>query len=290
MGRLCLAGLLLLASFSGHALVVQDDAGGRISLPAPAVRMVALSPHITDLLLALGARTQIVGVVDDHEHSGKNALSLTGLPVVADANSVNEERLLALKPDLLLVWQSGMSAQRVQRLRELGFSVVLIEPKTLTGIADDISLLGQLSGHAQAGRQQAEALRQELDGLRQRYGPGKRLRAFYEVWLQPLYTLQGGHLVSQALSLCGADSIMPVSKVAAPLVNVEFVLQANPDVIVFGRGGEADSRRYWQGFPALRAVGQGHLLAVDSHRLDRPGADMVHAVGELCAQLEPWRH
>lgn len=287
--RVCKVVALLLVSCCAQALSVQDDAGQRIVLAGPAVRIVSLSPHITDLLLALGARAQLVGVVDDHDHTGAYALSLTGLPVVADSGSINEERLLALKPDLVLVWQSGMAAQRVQRLRQLGLTVVLIEPKTLDGIADDVNLLGQLSGHAQAGAQQAASLHAELTGLRQRYAGGHRLRAFYEVWLQPLYTVQGGHLLSQALALCGADSIVPAGPVAAPLVNVEFVLAANPDVIAFGPGGQAESRAFWQRFPALGAVRAGHLLAVDSHALERPDADMIHATGRLCAQLAPWR-
>lgn len=287
--RVCLGGLLWLVAGLVRALQVQDDAGLPVALAAPASRIVSLSPHITDLLLGLGARTAVVGVVDDHEQAGTYTQSLTGLPVVAGAGSLNEERLLALRPDLVLVWQSGMAPARVDRLRALGLTVALIEPKTLDAIAGDISLLGRLTGHQAAAEAQAAGLRQQLADLRARYGQGRRLRVFYQVWLQPLYTLQGRHLLSQALALCGADSIVPAGPVAAPLVNKEFVLAANPDVIAFGAGSAAQSRAFWRQFAALRAVQQDHLLAVDSHALERPGADMIPATARLCAQLAPWR-
>jgi len=288
--RGCLGGLLLLAAAClAQALEVQDDAGLPVVLAAPASRIVSLSPHITDLLLSLGARAAIVGVVDDHEQAGAYARSLTGLPVVAGAGSLNEERLLALRPDLVLVWQSGMAPARIARLRALGLTVALIEPKTLDGIAGDVSLLGRLTGHEAPAQTQAAGLHRQLADLHARYAPGRRLRVFYQVWLQPLYTLQGGHLLSQALALCGADSIVPAGPVAAPLVNKEFVLAANPDVIAFGAGSAAESRAFWGQFAALRAVQEGHLLAVDSHALERPGADMIPATGRLCAQLAPWR-
>jgi iron complex transport system substrate-binding protein len=280
---------LLPALSPAASFTVRDDAGRSIALPQPAQRIVSLSPHITDILLALGARAQLVGVVDDHEVPGAWQHSLTGLPVVADAGSVNEERLLAQRPDLVLVWQSGMSAQRAQHLAALGLTVAYVEPPTLAGIADDITLIGQLSGHADRAAALAGALRQELAGLHEHYGSGRRLRAFYQVWLQPLYTVHGSHLISQGLALCGADNIMPPGKVAAPLVNAEFVVAANPDVIFFGAGQEAASRAFWGRFASLRAVRAGQLLALDSNALARPGPELIHALGPLCQRLAAWR-
>lgn len=287
--RLLLCGFLLLAGPVQAAITVTDDAGRRVTLAAPAQRIVSLAPHITDMLLSLGARAQIVGVVDDHERPGSYARSLSGLPLVADVNAVSEERLLAVRPDLVLVWRSGMAAARAQRLEAQGYTVVYVEPATLDGIAGNMELLGQLSGHAAVGQKAAQELRSRLTALHQHYGAGKRLKAFYEVWLQPLYTLQGRHLVSQGLGICGADNIMPAGPVAAPLVNTEFVLQQNPDVILFGQGNQAASRAFWMRFPGLAAVRGDHLLAVDTHELTRPGPGLIGALGPLCEALAPWR-
>lgn len=287
--RLLLLCLAWAASAAQAAITLRDDSGRDISIVQPAQRIVSLSPHITDMLIALGARAQIVGVTDDHEVPGAYTRSLSGLPVVADANMVNEERLFALKPDLVLIWQTGTPAPRAKRLEALGFRVFYIEPKTLDGIAANMEALGQLSGRAAAGQQAAQVLRAELSDLRRQFKDGRRLRTFYEVWLQPLYTLQGKHLVSQGLALCGADNIMPAGALAAPLVNLEFVLKANPDLILFGEQGQAASRAFWQRFPSLTAVRGGRLLPVSADAFARPGPGLINALRPLCERLGPWR-
>jgi ABC-type Fe3+-hydroxamate transport system substrate-binding protein len=125
--------------------------------------------------------------------------------------------------------------------------------------------------------------------LQQRYADGPRLRFFYQVWPQPLYSLTAGHLLSQAFALCGADNIVPDGPVAAPLVNPEFVLAADPDVIVFPAQAAAAGQAWWSRFPRLRAARKQHWLAVDDRRLTRPGPDMLSAMVPVCAQLSQWR-
>lgn len=275
---------------TAQALIsLKDDAGRTLTLAAPAQRIVSLAPHITDMLLALGARAQIVGVIDDHETAGAHAQSLTGFPVVAGVQGINEERLAALKPDVVLVWQSGVPAPRARRLEAQGYKVFYIEPATLDGIADNMLALGRLTGHDSIGRKQADSVRRELSALRQDFQSGRRLRAFYQVWLQPLYSLQGKHLVNQGLALCGADSIVPAGPLAAPLVNLEFVLAAQPEVIFFGKTEAAASRAFWQRFSRMPAVANQHLLAVDSDAMARPGPELVRALRPLCETLSPWR-
>ncbi len=279
---LCCTGL------SQAAITLIDDAGRPLTLAAPAQRIVSLAPHITDMLLQLQARPQIVGVADDHELPAAYQRSRTGLPVVADAHNLNEERLAALKPDLVLIWRSGTPAARAERI-EARYPVFYIEPRTLDGIATNLEALGQLTGREAEATVAAQGVRRELTQLRQAYRPGKRLRAFYEVWLQPLYTVQGQHLISQGLSLCGADNIMPAGQLAAPLVNLEFVLAARPEVIFFGARQQETSRRFWSRFSSLPAVQRQQLLSVDADTLGRPGPALIKALRPLCASLAAWR-
>lgn len=257
--------------------------------PVPAQRIVSLAPHVTDMLIGLGARAQLAGVVDDHETRGAHALSLSGLPVVADAFALNEERLLAIKPDLVIVWEEGTSLARRERLQRLGLPVVTLKTARLEDLATQLELLGRLSGHEAAGRQQAAAFRSRLEALSRRHGQGARLRYFYQIWRQPLYSLQGRHLLSQALARCGADNILPPGPVASPLVDPEFVVKANPHVIFFGKEDASASRAYWGRFSSLSAVRTGRLLIVDDQRLARPGPELLAAVEPLCGQLQQWR-
>lgn len=281
--------LMLMAVPVRAALTLTDDTGKRFVFPSSSLRMVSLAPHVTDMLIGLGARSRLVGVVDDHESRGAYPVSLSGLPVVADAFSVNEERLLVLRPDVVIVWAEGTPAARIARLERLGLKVFTLKTVHLEDLARQLEVLGQLGGQPEKGRVQAAAFRQQLRALSDTYGKGVRLRYFYQVWRQPLYSLHGGHLLSQALALCGADNILPPGPVVAPLIAPEFVLQANPDVIFLGRDDAAASRQFWSRFPSLRAVQDQHLVTVDDKRLSRPGPDLLAAVAPVCRQLQPWR-
>lgn len=281
--------LLVLAGWAQAAISVVDDNGRHFALPSAPLRVVSLAPHVTDMLIGLGARSRIVGVVDDHESRGAHAVSLSGLPVVADAFAVNEERLLAQQPDMVIVWAEGTPAARIARLERLGFKVFVLKTRHLDDLARQLDTLGVLAGQPALGRQQAALFRQRLQTLSRQYRNGPRLRYFYQVWRQPLYSLQGGHLLSQALALCGADNILPAGPIAAPLVAPEFVLQANPHIIFFGKDDAVASREFWSRFPSLRAVREHRLLAVDDQRLARPGPVLLDAVEPLCRQLQPWR-
>ena len=285
--------LLLLLFMAGGpvraAMTVTDDAGQHFTFDSSALRMVSLAPHVTDMLIGLGARSRLVGVVDDHESRGAHALSLSGLPVVADAFAVNEERLLTLRPDVVIVWAEGTPPSRIARLERLGLKVFTLKTARLEDLASQLDVLGQLSGQPVAGKAQADAFRKRLKALRLQYGKGPRLSYFYQVWRQPLYSLNGGHLLSQALALCGADNILPAGSVAAPLVAPEFVVKANPNVIFFGKDDEAASRRFWSRFAGMRAVRDRHLVAVGDERLARPGPELLLAVEPLCRQLQAWR-
>lgn len=287
--------LFLLCCFSLPALAqlpatpLQDADGRTLATALPAKRIVSLAPHLTDMLVVLGARTRIVGVVDDHDQRGAWRKSLSGFPVVADAGSVNYERVLALKPDVVIAWGSGTPRAWIEQLRHLGLPVFVMEAKTLDDLAVETEQLGRLGGQEKTAEAQAAALRSSIRTLQEKYGKGPRLRYFHQVWLQPLYSLHAGHLLSQALALCGADNIVKAGPVAAPLINPEFVLQQNPDIILFSESDADGSRAYWQRFPTLTAVRKQQLLAVNDRRLTRPGSDMLEAVAPVCARIATWR-
>lgn len=280
--------LLLLSPASAASRLPGAD-GVDLALVAPAGRIVSLAPHLTDTLLALGARPQIVGVVDDHEQRGAHARSREGLPLVGDAAGLNFEVVLALRPDLVLAWGSGTPRAWIERLRALGLTVLVLESRQLADLPREITLLGQASGHDAAARQQAGVLLAQLARLAAEGGEGPRLRYFYQAWRQPLYSLNAGHLLSQALALCGADNIIAAGPVAAPLVSPELVLRENPDILLFSAADAVASQAYWGRFESLHAVRQRQWLALDDRRLTRPGPGMLSAVQPVCRQIAIWR-
>ncbi|MGH8494366.1 MAG: ABC transporter substrate-binding protein [Moraxellaceae bacterium] len=259
-----------------------------MSLAPPAQRIISLAPHFTGMLQALGAGKQIIAVIDDHDDRGRHTRSLSGYPLVGDAAALNYERIVALKPDVVIAWGSGTPRAWIAQLRQLGLPVLVLEAGSLNDIGAQIGLFGRLTGHEAVALQQQAIYEKRLAGLRQG-GAGKRLRYFYQVWAQPLYSLGRQHLLSQALALCGADNIVPAGPVMAPLINPEFVLAANPDAILFGTMEAKSARIYWSRFSRLQAVQKQHLLAVDDRSLTRPSPDMLVAVEQLCGQLAVWR-
>jgi iron complex transport system substrate-binding protein len=282
--------LFLFLPFLARAEITLHGADGHaIVLPQPAQRIVTLAPNLTDILLTLGAADQIVGVSDDHESRGIYRQSLSGFPVVSDSAAVNYEKLLALHPDLVLAWSSGTPQAWVEKIRQLGIPVFMTGAPKLSDIAHQIRQIGVLSGRQNRANQQAGNFTRQMQDLQKRYGDGPRVKYFYQVWSQPLYSLSASHLLSQALALCAADNIIAPGPIVAPLINPEFVLQQNPEVIMFAKAGADNSRAYWSRFTGLQAVSQQHLLAVDDKRLTRPGPDIVSAVTPVCAQLAQWR-
>ena len=173
---------------------VVDDLGERVRLAAPPRRIVSLAPHATELVFAVGAGARLVGAMDHSDYPP----AARQLPRVGDSRSIDLEAVAALEPDLVIVWPSGNSPSQVERLAKMGLPVYRSEPRRLSEIADAMRRLGVLLGEAEAARVQAQAFERELTALRRQQEGKAPVRTFYQVWPQPLMTLNDQHL---ALSL-----------------------------------------------------------------------------------------
>ena len=284
---LCIA-LLLLAAGSAHAAIsVKDGSGATVTLAQPAQRVVTLAPHATELVYAAGAGARIVGASDYSDYPPQ----AKAIPRIGSNSRIDTERLLALRPDLLVVWQGGNAERQLAPLRRLGVPVYRSEPKSLDDIADEVERLGRLTGTETSALPAAAALRARLAALAERYRDKPPVSVFYQVWDQPLYTLNGRQIVSDAIRLCGGVNVFADLAALAPTVSVEAVLQKNPEVIVRGgRGGEeAPGLLLWKRTPALLAAQRGNLYTVESDLMTRAGPRMVDGAEALCALLEQAR-
>ena len=281
---LCASAMLAIAApMPAHAAIgVVDDAGARIELAAPATRIVTLAPHATELVYVAGAGTRIVGVVAGTDYPA----AARSLPVVGDANALDLERIAMLSPDLIVTWPWTTPAQ-VSSLRARGIAVFDANARSIVGIADDVEKIGRLTETSDVATPAANAFRLHLAKLKAEHRTGAPLRVFYEVSDEPLFTLGGKHLVSQALTLCGGENVFASLSIPAPQVGIEAVLAANPQVIIAGTN---DARRpawldAWTRWPAIDAVRHRTLYAVDANLLHRPGPRFIDGVEQLCATL-----
>ncbi len=241
-----------------------------------AERVVSLAPSLTEIVLELGAADRLVGVLD----GGDRPAALASVPSVGHYGQLNIERLLSLKPDLILLWPGSIGPAQREQLQRLNIPVYVAEPHSLEQLTAQVDAISRQLGRADAGRQLAAQLRQRLAELRQRYQRAEPLRVFYQVWNQPLYTVGGGQIISDALTVCGARNVFDDLKLPAPQVSIESVLQREPEVILVGDQAQADAWKVW---PAMA----GRVRLVPDKGLERPSGQMLEAVARLCQVISP---
>lgn len=238
-----------------------------------AVRVVSLSPHLTQLLAMLQACDELVAKVT----AGTEPSACATGSVVGDAFAISDERLLAARPQIVLVWSGGLSRPRIEHLQHLGLHLVLFGGDSLAGIASDVLRLGEIVGRTVQARQVVENYQQQLRLLSQRYHDAPPLRVFYQVWSSPLITLNRHHYLGDALSLCHLQVISPDSPMAAPQVSPEWVMAQHPDLILLSPGTMPLAQ--WR---------QAHLtfLTMENKQLELPTPALMPALDELCRQAQ----
>jgi iron complex transport system substrate-binding protein len=272
-----------LAAAQAHAAItVKDDDGNTVTLQKPAQRVISLAPHVTELLFAAGGGSHVVGVVaySDFPEEAKK------IPQIGSNREVDLERIMALKPDLIVVWRHGSSERQIDMVRKLGVPLFHSEPQKLDDIPESVAKLGQLMGTERVADPAAAALREQLASLRGRYANRPLVRAFYQVWDKPLYTLNGKHIVSDALRVCGGENIFAALPVTAPIVSVEGVLQENPEAIFATAEKNYGGVSMWKPYGTLLAVRKDNLFTIDGNLLNRSGPRMIPGAAMLCEKLE----
>jgi iron complex transport system substrate-binding protein len=280
------AGLAACAAASAEVSAI-DASGRRVTLAAPARRIVSLAPHATELLYAAGAGAKVVAVSDysDFPEAAKR------LPRVASSGGVDLERLLALRADLVVAWRLEATARALDRIEALGIPLAYIEPHRLEEIPQAIETLGVLAGTQEIAQAEAARLRAELGRLASAYRGRPPIDVFYEISQRPLMTLSGRHFVSDALALCGGRNVFAAAPIIAPEVDAEAVLAADPQVIISARSDPADNswQDFWLRFSNLRAVRDGNLMAIHGEEMHRHGPRAIAATAKLCELLDEAR-
>jgi len=276
-------GLLLAMSVQAAPVRLVDDAGQTLVFERPPQRIISLTPHLTELLFAVGAGAQVVGV----DSASDFPQAAQTLPRVGDYSRINQERILALKPDLVIVWMGGNRAADIHALKQMGLPVLHTQATRLDDVARLLRLIGQASGHAWEGAAAAQDFSLRLAALQVPAGHALPLAVFYQVWDRPLMTVGGTHWISDALALCGARNIFADLNALSPVVSLEAVLRRAPALIVSGSDAP-DMRLQWQRFASLPAVKNQAFVRVDADRLHRLTPRLVEGVADLCAAVGPW--
>ena len=268
-------------SAAAHALQATDDRGITMSLVRPASRIVTLAPHLAEIAFAAGAGAKLAGVSSFSRHPPE----AERLPVVASYGRVDVERLIALRPDLVLAWRSGNSALQIDRLERIGIRVFVTEARSLADIPRIVRLVGVLAGSFDVAESRARQFENEIADLRKRYAGERRVAVFLEIWHAPTLTVNGTHLISDALRLCGGRNVFAAAKTLSPLVSREQILDARPEAIVTGGFG-SEALQAWKGLESVPAVRNRRIYAIDPDWLHAQGPHLLQGVRALCERLE----
>jgi iron complex transport system substrate-binding protein len=265
------------------ALHLVDDAGHEVALSRPAQRIVALAPHLTELVYAAGAGNQLVAV-GKYSDFPPDALAK---PVISDAFAVNYEALAQLRPDLVLVWGSGTPERIKTKLRSLGVPVYEVEIRSVSGLVDTLRGIGRLAGTEGVAQARAQAVAADWAALKSTYGGRKPVRVFFQLWDAPLMTLNGQHLISSAIAACGGSNVFAELPTLTATVSWEVAVQRDPELVVTaGAPGEADKPGRWAAFKRVSAVQHGEFGHVEGDLLDRSGPRFVQGARELCEAID----
>jgi iron complex transport system substrate-binding protein len=266
---------------------VVDDTGAHLNLAQPARRIVSLAPGATEMLFAAGAGAQLVATVAYADQPA----AARRVPRIGDSSAIDMERLLVLKPDVIVYWPGGGNPAQVAQLKQLGFVLYGQQVNRLGDLAGSLQRLGLMAGTSATARHRAAQIDTQLLRLRAQYSKRSPLTALLETWNQPLYTVGGQQLMSDALSVCGAVNIFGDLPQLSPAVQTEAVLTRNPDLIIAAAppGQGAQWLQAWRKFPSLKAVQSGHLLDFDDQALSRLGPSVLDATANLCARIDAAR-
>ncbi|MFC5480616.1 cobalamin-binding protein [Massilia suwonensis] len=287
MKTLFLALLALGAPLAQAAVSVVDDSGKQVVLARPAQRVISMAPHVTELLFAAGGGARIVGAMNysDYPEAARK------IPLIGSNSQIDLERVIALKPDLLIVWQSGNTARQIEQLQSLGIPVFHSEPHSFAQVETNLLRFGRLLGTDKDAQAAAAQFRAKVEALRTRYASRPPVTVFYQAWDNPLFTLNGEQIASDAIRVCGGRNIFANLKTIAPQVSMEAVVQADPDAIVGGKLYTPQDRglSIWQPWRGMKAVRHNNLFTLDEELLTRPGPRIVDGAATLCLRLDEAR-
>jgi iron complex transport system substrate-binding protein len=284
----------ILVSFSSNDSFAKQD---RHTQPYPQ-RIITLAPHLSELVDSAGGSDRLVGV----SAFSNFPASVKQLPITSDARSIDLEKMKSLRPDLIIYWRGGTSESQIQSIKKTfnkDVQFIAVEPKKLGDIATDIETIGKALGTSPIAKKNADALRLKISALRNTENnqnnskniSQRKVRVFYQVWAQPLMTLNKDHIISDIIQICGGEQLFANEKVLVPTVSREAVIKANPEIIftAVDNAKMASDWSMWTSFPQLAATKNKAFVDLDGDIISRPSPRIIQGAQKICAEINRLR-
>lgn len=279
-----LTGMPFMAHVSSRAFV--DDTGRRVYLAKAPSRIISLAPSVTEMLFAIGAGTQVVGVTQFCDFPAE----ATQKAKVGYANP-NLESLVALEPDLIVAPQEFLKPDLIGKLEQLKIPVFILADRTVEDVFAHIQTLGRMLDRSTEATALGMDLRQHIARVKARTQSAAPVRVLYVLNSEPLITVGPGSFIDQLIGLAGGVNVAAKSATAYPRLSMEVVLQENPDILIFPTGeaeGISESEQQaWRKWSTLAAVKRNNLRQIPADLLNRPGPRIGIALELLADLLHP---
>ncbi len=268
----CLWALMWLAQFS-YAHEIKEPQ-----------RIVALAPHIVENLFAIGAGDRIVGTVDYADYPAQ----ANEIQRVGGYYGINMERLLSLKPDLVLAWKTGNKAEDLAYIEKLGIPVAYSNPDQVDNVADELRKLGELTHLKTRADRVATEFEVKLAAIRASQQDKPPVSVFYQLWPEPMMTVGGNTWINQLLTICHADNVFANSETDYPRISIENVLVSKPEVIIIPdeKSKKPQPQIDWRQWPELPAVQHNQFISVNADLLHRFTTRMLDGLSEMCGKID----
>jgi len=286
LSRISAIQCLLLAAFLLQACG-REPASEAMAATAAETRIVALSPHIVELVYAAGAGDSLVGAVEFSDYP----VAAQDIPRVGDSFRIDYERLAQLNPSVILVWEAGNPPEVVNQLNNLGYRVLKLKSAGIAEIAADLRRIGELAGTAGQASTAARNMLEEMEALRDSRRQAPPLAVFFQISAEPYYSVSGDHVISEIIELCGGRNVFAGLTGLALPVSEESVIAANPDVILAARHNDDSGwKQAWQKWTGMTAVRNDSLYTIDRDLISRSGPRIVAGAKLVCAALDSARN
>ena len=277
---------LLTAQACMAGIPLSQPDGEALTLPDPAERIITLAPNLAELVFAAGAGGQLVAVV---EYSNFPA-EVAQLPRVGDAFRIDLESILEFEPDLVIAWKSGNPQSALQKLIQLGIRVWQIEITRPNDIAQTVEDISRAAGTEAAGLVAARRLQEKLGRLQQQNSGKAPVEYFYQIASRPLYTINGQHIISHSLEICGGVNVFSDLPALAPQIGRESVILADPEVMIApANSGEAPALEDWMKWPHLKAVRNDNMIYLPADEISQAAPRLLDSIERACELLDEVR-
>lgn len=271
---------------SADGISLPQANGESLILPGPAQRIITLAPNLAELVFAVGAGENLEAVVEYSNYPAQ----VTQLARVGDAFRIDLERIIELDPDLVIAWKSGNPQTALQKLKDLGITVWQIEITHPDEIADVVENIARATGKETVGLPLASQLRSRLDQIRRQNAGKPPVTYFYQIAARPLYTINGQHIISRSLEICGGQNVFAELPTLAPQISRESVILANPQSMIAPETRDDPTPlAVWRDWPQMQAVKNGSMLYLPADEISQATPRLLDSIELVCKLLDDVR-